>query len=269
MSNVELNAKQNELVSALYAAYAKNDAMEGNEPLAMDAWDGVVTDDEVAYAVQDAVMAKKGAPAAGYKVSLTSKETQDMFDSDCPLYGAQVAKRFFAAPVTLPLARFNEPLVEVELCFCAKQDLSSSMTHEELLAACTVAADMEVPDARFGTWFPALSKYLVMSDCAVGGCVVYGTEVDGTELTVEGLAGYHARCYHDGELVKEGDTSEILGNPVNSLAWLVQKLESQGKKLAAGMRVSVGTVFVPVPFTAGTWTVEFDGPFGSLEVKAE
>ncbi len=268
MSNVQLNAQQLQLVDALYEAYAKNDAMDGNAPLDMATWDGVVADDETAYAVQDAVMAKKGAPTAGYKVSLTSKETQDMFDSDCPLYGAQVAERFFAAPVTLPLARFNEPLVEVELCFRAKQDLSSDMTHEELLAACTVAPDMEVPDARFATWFPALSKYLVMSDCAVGGCVVYGTEVDGSELTVEGLAGYHARCYHDGELVKEGDTSEILGNPVNSLAWLVQKLESQGKKLAEGMRVSVGTVFVPVPFTAGTWTVEFDGPFGSLEVTA-
>lgn len=268
MSNVTLNAKQRELVDALYGAYAKNDAGEANEPLTMADWDGVVADDDTAYAVQDAVMAKKGAPVAGYKVSLTSKETQDMFDSDCPLYGAQVAERFYQSPVTLNLSHFNEPLVEVEFCFCAKKDLSADMSLDELLSNCTVAADMEVPDARFGQWFSALSKYLVMSDCAVGGCVVYGKEVDGTELTVDGMAGYHAKCYHDGEFVKEGDTSEILGNPVKSLAWLVSKLESQGKRFCRGMRVSVGTVFVPVSFTEGTWTVEFDGPFGSLEVKA-
>ena len=269
MSNVTLNDRQLELVDALYAAYAKNDAAQGNEPLTMADWEGVVTDDETAYAVQDAVMAKKGKATAGYKVSLTSKETQDMFDSDCPLYGQQVADRFFAAPVTLPLNRFNEPLVEVEFCFRAKEELTPADSLEDMLAKCTVAADMEVPDARFATWFPALNKYLVMSDCAVGGCVVYGTEVDGSELTVEGMAGYHAKCFHDGELVKEGDTSEILGNPVNSLSWLVNKLASQGKSFPAGTRVSVGTVFVPVPFTAGTWTVEFDGPFGSLEVVAE
>ena len=269
MSNVKLNAKQNELVEALYGAYVKNDAGEKNEPLTMADWEGVVTDDDTAYAVQDAVMAKKGVPVAGYKVSLTSKETQDMFDSDCPLYGAQVAERFFASPVTLPLKRFNEPLVEVEFCFHAKEDLSASDSLDELLSKCTVAADMEVPDARFAQWFPTLSKYLVMSDCAVGGCVVYGKEVDGGELTVEGMAGYHAKCYHDGEFVKEGDTSEILGNPVKSLQWLVGKLESQGKRFTRGMRVSVGTVFVPVAFTKGVWTVEFDGPFGKLEVTAE
>lgn len=269
MSAVKLNDRQLQLVDALYGAYFKNDAGEKSEPLTMSDWDGVITDDDTAYAVQDAVMAKKGSPVAGYKVSLTSKETQDMFDSDCPLYGAQVAERFFASPVTLPLSRFNEPLVEVEFCFHAKEDLSADDSLDGLLRKCTVAADMEVPDARFANWFPTLSKYLVMSDCAVGGCVVYGREVDGSELTVEGMAGYHAKCYHDGEFVKEGDTSEILGNPVKSLAWLVGKLESQGKQFCRGMRVSVGTVFVPVSFTKGLWKVEFDGPFGSLEVTAE
>ena len=98
------------------------------------------------------------------------------------------------------------------------------MTPEELLANCTVAADMEVPDSRFAKWFPSLSKYLVMSDCAVGGYVVYGTPVDGAELTVEGMAGYTGKCYHDGQLVKQGKTSEVLGNPVNSMQWLVGKL---------------------------------------------
>ena len=264
-----LTTRQLELADALYAAYAKNDTAEANEPLNMADWAGSVDDVEVAYAVQDAVMAKKGQPAGGYKVSLTSKETQKMFDSDCPLYGAQLAERFLAAPCEVDLSRLNEPLVEVELCFRAKVDLTPEMTAEELLANCTVAGDMEVPDARFAEWFPTLPKYLVVSDCAVGGCVVYGKEVDGSELTVEGLAGYHAKCYHDGALVKEGDTSEILGNPLNSLKWLVAKLAGQGKAFPAGTRASVGTVFVPVALTAGTWTVEFDGPFGTLEVVAK
>lgn len=265
----EFTDRQKELVEALYAAYAKNDAGEANEPLTMSDWEGVVTDDETAYAVQDAVMAKKGAPTGGYKISLTSEETQKMFDSDCPLYGQQLAERFLAAPCTVELAHLNEPLVEVELCFTAKEDLSPEDTPEQLLAKCTVAGDMEVPDARFANWFPTLNKYLVMSDCAVGGYVVYGEPVDGSELTVEGMTGYHARCYHDGELVKEGDSSEIYGNPVNSLQWLVKKLAAQGKNFPAGTRASVGTVFVPPALTAGTWRVEWDAPFGAFEVTVK
>lgn len=269
MSNVTLNARQEALVEELYQAYRNNFYGLENKPLSMADWEGVVTDDETAYAVQDAVMAKKLGPVAGYKVSLTSKETQDMFDSDCPLYGAQVAERFVPAPCTLEMAHLNEPLLECELCFTAKRDLTPEMTLEELLEACTVAADMEVPDSRFSAWFPTLSKYLVMSDCAVGGYVVYGTPVDGSELTVEGLAGFTGKCYHDGELVKQGSTSEILGNPVNSLQWLVTKLAAQGKSFTRGMHASVGTVFVPPALTTGLWEVEFDGPFGRVELTVK
>ena len=143
------------------------------------------------------------------------------------------------------------------------------MTPEELLANCTVAADMEVPDSRFAKWFPSLSKYLVMNDCAVGGYVVYGTPVDGAELTIEGMAGYTGKCYHDGQLVKQGKTSEVLGNPVNSMQWLVGKLASQGKSFKRGMHASVGTVFVPPMLEAGKWVVEYDGPFGSVELTVK
>lgn len=264
-----LTTKQQALAQALYEAYLRNFYGQSNEPLSMQEWKGVVSDDDTGYAVQDAVMALKGSPVAGYKVSLTSEETQKMFDSDCPLYGAQVAERFVPTPCTLDLRHLNEPLVEVEFCFTATCDLTSSMSHEELLHNCTVAADMEVPDSRFSTWFPSLSKYLVLSDCAVGGYVLYGQPVDGTTLSVDDMAHVHAKAYHDGKFVKEGDSTEVLGNPVNSLAWLVKKLESQGKHFTKGMHVSVGTVFVPVPFTAGEWHVEFSGPFGTLEVSAK
>ena len=116
---VKLNERQEELAEALYQAYRRNFYGQPNEPLTMSDWEGIVTDDDTAYAVQDAVMAKKMGPAAGYKVSLTSEETQKMFDSDSPLYGAQVAERFVPTPCTLDLRHLNEPLVEVEFCFTA------------------------------------------------------------------------------------------------------------------------------------------------------
>ena len=73
----------------------------------------------------------KGKPTAGYKVSLTSKETQDMFDADSPLYGQQVAERFLQSPADVDLQMLNEPLLEVELTFRAKEDLQPSDTLED------------------------------------------------------------------------------------------------------------------------------------------
>lgn len=177
-----LTAEQTTLAQALFDAYQEN------KPLDRDAFVGTVTDFETAYQVQDTVMAHKGQAVAGYKVSLTSPETQAMFQSDSPLYGAQVADKFVNSPATLALADYNEPLVEVELVFTAKTALTPDMSVETLLENTTVAPALEVPDARFKTWFPQLDKYLVLSDCAVGGAVVVGEAKDGDTLTVAALA---------------------------------------------------------------------------------
>lgn len=124
-------------------------------------------------------MALKNESLGGYKVSLTSQETQKMFDSDEPLYGAQVASHFVKSGKRLRMKQdLMAPLAEVELVFRVKSDLSSSDSLAELAAKTTVAPGVEVPDSRFAGWFPSLSKYLVMSDSAIGGYVVYGKELE-------------------------------------------------------------------------------------------
>ena len=46
-----LNARQSELAEALYQAYRNNFYGLENKPLTMADWEGVVTDDDTAYAV--------------------------------------------------------------------------------------------------------------------------------------------------------------------------------------------------------------------------
>ena len=243
----ELNARQEEFAKALFEAY------DTNTPLKEEEWKDVVTDDETAYAVQDAVVKLKGKPTAGYKVSLTSKETQDMFDADSPLYGQQVAERFLQSPADVDLQMLNEPLLEVELTFRAKEDLQPSDT------------------LRFVDWFPDLGKYNVMADCAVGGLVVYGEEHDADSVfeNVDDAANVHAVLFKDGKKLKEGVSSEVLGNPFKSLQWLVQKLAEQGKVFTKGQMVSSGTFVLPPKLTAGKWEVEFDSGLGNVVVNAK
>ena len=265
MIMTQLNARQNEFAEALYQAYAKNEALKESD------WKDVVTDDDTAYAVQDKVMALKGQPVAGYKVSLTSKQTQDMFDTDSPLYGQQVADRFLTSPADVKLTDLNEPLVEVELAFRAKEDLHTNDSLEELLHKVTVAGALEVPDARFVDWFPSLGKYNVMSDCAVGGLVVYGQERQADEVfkDVDAAATVKATLYKDGEKLSEGTSAEVLGNPLESLKWLVAKLEAQGKGFKKGQMVSSGTFVLPPHLEAGKWEVKFDSGLGDVVVNAK
>lgn len=260
-----LNEKQLSFAQALFDAYTSG------TPLKESDWQGVVTDDDTAYAVQNQVMKLKGVPVGGYKVSLTSKKTQEMFNADSPLYGAQVDSHFLPSPATVSLADQMEPLVEVELAFRAKEDLSANDSLVDLLRKTTVAGALEVPDSRFKDWFPSLGKYNVMSDCAVGGLVVYGKELPADKVfnDVAEAAEVKAQLFLNGKKLDEGQSSEVLGNPLNSLQWLVQKLASQGKKFKQGQLVSSGTFVLPPALKKGQWLVKFDHGLGDVKLNVQ
>lgn len=262
--HVTLNQQQEAFAQALAKAY------QSKEPLRMADWQGVVTDDDTAYAVQDRFVALKKLPTGGYKVSLTSKQTQDMFDSDSPLYGQQVDSHFLPAPAHLSLKEQTmAPLLEVELGFRATEDLLATDSLDDLLHKTTVCGTVELPDSRFADWFPDLDKFCVMSDCAVGGFVVYGEERPSAEVfpTVADAANVNVTLYHDGKEEATGCSSEVLGNPFESLAWLVKKLAAQGKDFRAGQLVSSGTFLLPPHLTAGKWEAKFDHGFGNVTVN--
>lgn len=243
-------------------------AYQTQQALTMADFSAAVADEDAAYRVQEKLTVLKNQPVGGYKVSLTSEQTQKMFDAHNPLYGAQVSSHFLAAPTTVRLSQLMDPLVEVELVFKAKETLSADDQLEDLLRKTTVAPGLELPDSRFADWFPDLPKNLVVADAAVGGLVVYGHEVDTDQCfkSVDDVATPHCRLTHDGEELKTGVASEVLGNPLKSLHWLVGKLAAQGKTLTAGQRVSSGTFVLPPHLTAGHWQADFDHDLGQVQL---
>ena len=251
---------ETQVAQQLFTAYQTQHA------LTMADFTSSVADEDAAYRVQAALTALKQQPVGGYKVSLTSAETQKMFDAHTPLYGVQVADHFLAAPTTVRRGQLMDPLVEVELVFKAKEDLSTTDSLTDLWQKTTVAPGLELPDSRFADWFPDLPKNLVVADAAVGGLVVYGTERETAELFASADAVATPKCtlVHDGETVKTGQASEVLGNPLESLKWLVGKLAEQGKTLTAGQRVSSGTFVLPPHLTAGHWQADFDAGLGQV-----
>ncbi len=137
-----------------------------------------------------------------------------MFDSDSPLYGAQVKSHFVNSPHNVKADEVMDPLAEVEMMFTAKEDLSANDSLEDLFHKTTVAPAVEVPDSRFSDWFPSLSKYMVMADAAVGGYVVFGEENDTDKLfdKPDDLANVTCELSR-WQSSKDGQASEVLGNP--------------------------------------------------------
>ncbi|MDN2452379.1 2-keto-4-pentenoate hydratase [Lactobacillus sp. UCMA15818] len=258
-----LTETEETLASTLYQAYTTN------KPLDVTDWSTKVSDEESAYRVQNRLMELKNETVGGYKISLTSEETQKMFNSNSPLYGAQVESRFLHSPASFALNNMLEPLVEVELAFRVDKDLNVEDDLEQLMQKTSVAGALEVPDCRFKDWFPSLEKNLVVSDAAVGGLVVVGDLFPTTVVfeSVKAVAAVHCNLKFNNESLKKGTSSEVLGNPLKSLQWLVVKLQQHGKQLTAGQYVSTGTFVLPPKLQEGTWSAHFNNGLGDVKLN--
>lgn len=229
-------------------------AYQTNQPLEKGRLE--LTSREQAYDVQDAVLALKeanGETHQGYKISLTSQETQDLFKSDSPLYGQMTD---VTLKNSLSLSDYNEPLVEVELVFLVDETVNASDSKEEVMRKCRVAPGLEIPDGRYDDWFPKTTFYEVIADGAVNGALSVGTAAS---YSYEDLADVEGVLYLDGQEVKRGHSTEVLGHPVNSVMWLAEALEAKGQKLTAGRFVSSGTFVLPERLEAGTYTAKYAG----------
>src|SRR5699024_1094165 len=112
-----------------------------------------ITDLEESYAFQDAVLdLEKESPEAlsGYKISLTSEDTQDLFKSDQPLYGAMTDRTILE---NVSLKDFNIPLLEMELVFIVDEIVFPEDDEDDIMRKCRVAAGAEIPDGRYEDWF--------------------------------------------------------------------------------------------------------------------
>ncbi|MDQ0351377.1 2-keto-4-pentenoate hydratase [Alkalibacillus filiformis] len=198
---------------------------------------------------------QNGNPLIGYKISLTSQETQKLFGAREPLYGALTKDSLVSGG--LPLDELSEPLIEVELMFIVDQDIKVEDDEITILNKTRVAPGIEIPDSRFEDWFPNLTLHQIICDRAVAGKVVVGEPVSG--LTINSLKSIKADVRLNHETIATGYSSEVLGNPVNAVKWLCQELSKTEQCIQKGMIISSGTFIMPKRLERGSYQVNFVG----------
>lgn len=259
MENFDLNDEQ--MANILYEAYINN------QPIPKDRIPAFLKKEQ-AYNVQHVLTEQKTKLAdenlAGYKISLTSKETQDLFDSDTPLYGALTTSSL--AGGSIELSAFSSPLLELELIFILKEDLSPTDDNEAIMRKTFVAPGIEVPDSRFEDWFPKLTLGQVIADSAVAGKIIVGKPKE--NLSYGQLENITGSLTFNGKEIASGPSSEVLGHPVNAVRWLAAELSKQNLSLKKGMYISSGTFILPKTLEKGFYEASYQGIGNvSLEVK--
>ncbi|MGH2825655.1 MAG: 2-keto-4-pentenoate hydratase [Actinomycetota bacterium] len=202
---------------------------------------------------------------AGFKLSMTSPETQALAAASGPAYGTLLSDMILRDPAEISMSNCFAPRLELELQLIVAEDLSPGARRSEIEAKCSVAPGLEVPDSRFRRWFGNLSVGLIVSDLGLSGHVVVGEALPLQE--VGDLSAGIGELYNDDTLVAEGVASTVMGDPVVALEWLTHRLEREGRILKEGTIVSSGTLCMPVPLQAGSYHAVYHG-IGEVRLSA-
>jgi 2-keto-4-pentenoate hydratase len=217
-----------------------------------------------AYRIQLALIERRvaaGERQIGWKVGLTAKPIQEQFGFHEPVFACiletQPSGHVFGATELI------NPGFETELCVRLGRGLEGIVSLEQVRAAIDVIYPaFEIIETR-GDFVKQIA--LALADNGQQRSVVIGTPVQ-LPPTME-LDRVETRVQLNGDEVATGLGSAVLGNPLNSVRWLAEKLRHYGRRLRAGDIVMTGSFVRQFPLQAGDIAVaEFSG-VGRVEVR--
>ena len=181
----------------------------------------------------------EGAVVVGHKVGLSSEAMQKMMGVDEPDYGHLLADMEVFEDVPVPTAKYLFPRVEVEVGFLLAEDLpGAGCTEDDVLAATAAyAPSIELIDTRIKDWKIALCD-TIADNASSAGFVLGQQRVSPKDIDITAIDAVLTR---NGEVVAEGRSDAVLGNPVTAVAWLARKVDSFGVRLRAGDIVLPGS----------------------------
>jgi len=209
----------------------------------------------------------EGARVVGHKVGLSSEAMQKMMGVDEPDYGHLLADMEVYEDEPVPAGRFLYPRVEVEVGFILADDLpGAGCTEDDVLAATAAfAPSIELIDTRIKDWKIALCD-TIADNASSAGFVLGKERVSPKDIDIKGIDAVLTR---NGEVVAEGRSDAVLGNPVTAVAWLARKVDSFGVRLKAGDIVLPGSCTRAIDARPGdAFVADFTG-LGSVRLSFE
>jgi 2-oxo-3-hexenedioate decarboxylase/2-keto-4-pentenoate hydratase len=208
-----------------------------------------------AYAIQDAVHARRaamGQALGGWKLGCTTPVMQDMLGIANPCAGGILASAIHTSPAALPFRNFVGPMAECEVAIRLAGDVPArDGGHDfnsigEFVGACHAA--MEITEERYRDRTERAAAEFIADDFFQK-AIVLGPEV--TEWRSVDLVAAHGTTTIAGEARGGGVGGDVMGHPLNALAWLADHLATRGKHLKSGDIVLTGSVVIATPVGEG------------------
>ena len=196
---------------------------------------------EQAYAIQDALrtaLVAKGEKVIGWKLGFTAPAGQAAMGLKEPVSGFLLSGQY-ASGAEVSMSRFAGLSVEVEVALRMRTKLvGPGVTADSAVLAVEGALPaFELPDFLYAGKPRGVD---IVADDVHANAIVLGsplTPLRGLDLAVEGVV-----YEHNGEIVGTHTAAEVMGSPLNALAWLANHLVTRGLELKAGDIVITGSI---------------------------
>ena len=202
---------------------------------------------------QTHISQEQGA-VAGYKLAMTTAALQAANGVNEPCLGLILHDNIRRSPCTLEAANFVQLGIECEVAVRLGADIpqdGAPYTREKVSEAIkSLSAAFEVIDLRRAPGVEPNIQFItgVAANVYNEGVVLGDPVSNWHDLDLQ--AAYGSMTIN-GEIVGDGHGSDVMGHPLEPLAWLANKLAEQDIGLAAGMVIITGSIVSPKPLNSG------------------
>ena len=206
-------------------------------------------DTAAAYRIQDSfvsqTMRQRHTALAGYKIAITTPAMRDMVGFQDSVSGRLFSDQLHRSGHTIKARDYVRLIVEFEIAFELSGDLPANATPWTGATVlphvkCAYPA-LEIADDRLAD-YPSLKQSVLtlIADNAWNQGLVLGAPVSGLDAAsiqaLEGIASIDERE------VGRGTGRDVLGHPLDALAWLANHLQARGLSMKAGDIVTTGSL---------------------------
>ena len=205
----------------------------------------------------------------GKKVGCTNKIAQEQVGVSEPFYGNLFSKFCNFSGCKLKTSKFYKPYIECEISFIIKEDININDAPfiigdaENLFKA--IVPSIEIVDFRFGNKIKEVGiKNLIITN----GASEYWIRSQETHpLNKVDLNNHEIKLYFNDCLLDIGNTNLVLGNPINSALWIINKLSALGEPMLRNQYITTGTCTKAFPIKSNTNILADFGLLGKVEIK--
>ena len=226
-----------------------------------------------AYKIQNELkilyLSMSGNFCIGKKVGCTNKLAQEQVNIYEPFYGNLFFRFMKLSGCQLKLKNFYKPFIEPEISFRIKEDININNAPFKISDSNnlfdSIIPSIEIVDFRFGENIKEVGINNLISTNGASEFWISGRKH--FPLSTINLENQIIKLYLNNSLVEEGNTNNVLNNPINSALWIVNKLACSGEPMLKGQYISTGTCTKAFPIISKGFITANFGKLGTVELN--